>query len=37
MKQVKCPNCKREFELNENIVVYMCPCGELMDFKEEQK
>ena len=35
MKQFKCPWCKRETELNEDVVVYTCVCGEGFDLRED--
>ena len=31
----KCENCKRETDLENNIVVYMCGCGYTTELKKE--
>lgn len=37
MKIVKCPNCKREFETKSDSIMCVCKCGEIIDFKQEEK
>jgi len=37
MKKVKCPDCKREFEVKSNSIMCICKCGETIDFKNEVK
>lgn len=29
MKTCKCPNCHREIEMEDNIVMVQCKCGEV--------
>ena len=31
----KCENCNREKILPDDLVVYMCPCGEIVKIKKE--
>ena len=37
MKQVKCPYCKREKDVDDNVIVSICPCCqvEMMEVKNE--
>lgn len=27
MKTVKCPDCKREREINDDVIITLCKCG----------
>ena len=31
MKTFKCPNCKRDTESKDDIVIILCSCGEYME------
>jgi len=36
MKKWKCPNCKREKETKDDVIMSMCKCGyELKEVKEK--
>lgn len=29
---IKCPNCKRELDVEEDTVMKLCKCGEIIDL-----
>jgi len=31
MKTIKCPACKREYEIRNEVIISQCRCGELIE------
>ena len=36
MKTIKCPNCKREYEVINEVIISQCKCGELIEAGGER-
>ena len=37
MKTIKCPACKREKEIEKNIIMFLCKCGETIEVENGEE
>lgn len=36
MRNIKCYYCKREIEVENNTIIYVCKCGESIEIREDE-
>jgi len=36
MIKTKCPNCSRENVKPNDVLMFLCPCGEIIDYRKEK-
>ena len=37
MKTIKCPDCKREYVIKEEIIISQCRCGKLIEVENGEE